>query len=85
MKHTKLLKLTPEGNYRNLLQIPQFLVKITGKNTHFLLELKRILVLFDYSIVLTVFECYCNYLNIRLKSFSSWETWAICNQSTNQA
>ena len=24
------------------------------------------------------------YSNIRLKSFSSWETWAICNQSTNQ-
>ena len=47
--------------------------------------LKRILVLFDYSIVLTVFECYCSYSNIRLKSFSSWETWAICNQSTNQA
>ena len=46
--------------------------------------LKRIFVLFDYSIVLTVFECYCSYSNIRLKSFSSWETWAICNQSTNQ-
>ena len=34
--------------------------------------LKRILVLFDYSIVLTVFECYCNYSNIRLESFNSW-------------
>ena len=33
-----------------------------------MLGLKRILVLFDYSIVLTVFECYCSYSNIRLKS-----------------
>ena len=31
--------------------------------------LKRIFVLFDYSIVLTVFECYCSYSNIRFEVF----------------
>ena len=73
---------TSAGKYkvavRTYLKFQANLVKIP-------VGLKRILVLFDYSIVLTVNECYCSYSNIRLKSFSSSETWAICNQYTNQA